>query len=167
MGHPPSSRNSPREKCFSRSRRAKKKYAAWNLSTKPLELSRVLEEFDDLLQLCFCLVRSRNVHERDPVSALGEELCAALAEGEQTLCAAGPDLHAPENNQPDSDQKDPWQETHQSADPRAVFLDDVELQTFLVPLSDGVLIDVGRSQYEPCGAARGLSARRRAVPRPR
>ena len=56
---------SPSQQCFTGSRRPGKEHALRRAGAQPLVLSRILQEIDDLIDLGFDLVDTRNVVERD------------------------------------------------------------------------------------------------------
>ena len=60
--------------------RADQQHAARNPAAEPLELARVAQEFDDLLQILLGLVDAGDVLEGDAAMRLGQQLGARLAE---------------------------------------------------------------------------------------
>jgi hypothetical protein len=73
-----------------------------NLATEALELVRILEEVDDLLELLLRFVDAGDIVERHPADLLGQQSCARFAEA-HGLAAAG--LHLAHEEHPDADQK--------------------------------------------------------------
>ena len=69
--------------------RTDQQHAARNLAAEALELARVAQEFDDLLQILLRLVDAGDVLEGDAAMRLGQQLRARLAEAER-LAAARP-----------------------------------------------------------------------------
>ena len=60
--------------------RADQQHAARDLAAQPLELLRVAQEFDDLLQILLGLVDAGDVLEGDAAMRLGQQLGLGLAE---------------------------------------------------------------------------------------
>ena len=90
-----------REQGLAGSRRAHEQHALGNLAAEPLELLRVLEEIDDLLELFLGLGNTGDILEGDLLLLGREQLGLGLAEG-HGLGAAG--LHLPEKDKPETDQ---------------------------------------------------------------
>ena len=82
--------------------RADQQAAARNAAAEPLELLRVAQELDDLLQVDLGLVDAGDVLERDAAVALGQQLGLRLAEAHG---AAGAGLHLAHEEHPDADQQ--------------------------------------------------------------
>ena len=80
------------------SRRSDQQHALGNAAAELLELLRLAQELDDLLQLFLGLIHAGHVLERDLLLLHGEQARAALAEA-QGLVAAG--LHLPQHEEPD------------------------------------------------------------------
>src|SRR5690606_27992604 len=76
------------------------------------ELLRVLQEFDDFLQLDFGFVSSGNIGKRDFGRVTAQQFCLALAERERLVAAS---LHLAEQENPESDE----QEIRQHGDEQA------------------------------------------------
>src|SRR5438046_10493862 len=74
-----------------------------------LELFRVLQEGDDLLELLLGLVDARHVVEGDLVRVLGEQLGAALPEGHRLAAAH---LHLAHEEDPHADQEEHGRPVH-------------------------------------------------------
>ena len=91
------------EEGLARAGRADQEHALGDLAAELLELLRVLEELDDLLELDLGLLDARDVLERHLLLRRGQELRPRLAEGEG-LVPAG--LHLPHDHEPDRDQQD-------------------------------------------------------------
>ena len=83
--------------------RADEQDAARNPPAEPLELLRIAQEFDDLLQIFLGFVDAGHVLERDAAMRLGQELGLRLAEAHGF--AAGP-LHLPRQEDPDAEEGD-------------------------------------------------------------
>ncbi len=82
-------------------RRADQQAALGNLAAQPLELLRVLQEVDDLLELGLGLVDARDVLEGDAAVLLGEQAGARFAKAHG---AAGTALHLAQEEDVDADQ---------------------------------------------------------------
>ena len=91
-----------REQRLAGTRRAHHEHALGNTSTERLELLRLLEELDDLLQLVLGFFRSRDVAEGDFLLSRRGELRLALAERERLVAAA---LHLAHEENPEADQQ--------------------------------------------------------------
>ena len=92
----------PGKQRLARSRRPHQQASLGNLAAQTLELRRILQELDDLLELLLRLVDARHVLEGDPPGLLGEQPRPALAEAHR-LAAAG--LHLAHEKHPDADQQ--------------------------------------------------------------
>src|SRR5262245_42976324 len=92
-----------REQRLARSRRPHQQNALGNASAELLELLRLLEELDDLLQFFFCLVDARHVLEGDLLLRARRKLRLALAERERLVAAA---LHLAHEENPERDDQD-------------------------------------------------------------
>src|SRR5262249_9985669 len=91
---------------------------ARDAAAKPLEFCRVAQEFDDLLEIEFGFVDTRNVLEGDATMRFGEQLGAAFTEAERLAAGA---LHLPRQENPHADQRDEWQPRDQQRnEPRHV-----------------------------------------------
>ena len=93
----------PGEQRLAGSRRTHEQHALGDLSAEPLELLRVLEKIDDLLELLLGLRDTGDILEGDLFLFRGEELGLGLAEG-HGLGPAG--LHLPEENEPEPDENE-------------------------------------------------------------
>ena len=91
-----------RQQRFAGSRRAHEQNALGNASAELLELRRLTQVVDDLLQLFLGLVYAGHLLESDLLLLHGEEARPALAERHR-LVAAG--LHLAHEEEPDADQK--------------------------------------------------------------
>ena len=83
-------------------RRADQQHAARNASAELLELLRVAQEFDDLLQVFLGLVDAGDVLERDPPLRFGQKLGFRLAESHRLAGAA---LHLPGHVDPQAQEQ--------------------------------------------------------------
>ena len=83
-------------------RRADQQHAARDAAAELLELLRVAQEFDDLLQVFLGLVDAGDVLERDPALRLGQELGLRLAESHRLAGAA---LHLPGHVDPQAQEQ--------------------------------------------------------------
>ena len=92
-----------REQRLAGAGRADQEDALGDLAAELLELLRVLEELDDLLELDLGLLDAGDVLERHLLLRRGQQLRAGLAEGEG-LVPAG--LHLPHDHEPDRDEQD-------------------------------------------------------------
>jgi hypothetical protein len=73
-----------------------------NAAAEPLELLRVAQKLDDLLQIGLGLVNARHVFERDAALPLGEQFGFRLAEAHGTAAAR---LHLTHEEDPYADQQ--------------------------------------------------------------
>jgi hypothetical protein len=96
----------PGEQRLSGARRTNQKGSLGKPSAELGEFLRVLQEFDDFLQLELCLVASGDIGESDLGRVTRQQLRLRLAEGER-LGPAG--LHLPENQDPEPDEQKVWQ----------------------------------------------------------
>ncbi len=95
--------------------RPDEEHAARDAPAEPLELLRVAQELDDLLEVFLGLVDAGDVLEGDAAMGLGEELGLRLAEAERL--AAGP-LHLAHEEDPDGEDQEHRQPRDQHADQR-------------------------------------------------
>jgi hypothetical protein len=93
-------RNSARDQCLTRARRADKQAAARNASTEALKLLRIAQELDDLLQILLGLIDASDILERNAPVRLCQKLCLGLAD---THRAPGPTLHLARQENPSAD----------------------------------------------------------------
>ena len=82
--------------------RADQQHALGDLAAEPLELLRVLQELDDLLQFALGLVDAGDVVERHAALLLGQHAGARLAEAHGAAAAR---LHLAHEEHPDADQQ--------------------------------------------------------------
>src|SRR6185369_6196588 len=95
---------------LTRSRRANHQDALGDLAAQFLELLRVLEEFDDLLQLFLGLFDTGNVLEGDTFLLVVEQFCTGFAEAEGLVAAR---LHLAERKREEPDQQQEGQSLDQ------------------------------------------------------
>ena len=86
-----------------------------NAAAEPLELLRIAQELDDLLQLGLGLVDAGHVLEGDAAVALGEQLGLGLAEAHGTAAAR---LHLAHEEHPHADQEQHREPVDQHAQDR-------------------------------------------------
>jgi hypothetical protein len=99
--------------------RPDEQHATRNLAAEALELARIAQELNDLLQVLLGLVDTGDVLEGDAAVRLGQKLRARLAESHRLAGAA---LHLARQEYPDADQRDEGQPRDQERDePRHVF----------------------------------------------
>ena len=82
--------------------RADEQHAARNAPAEPLELLRIAQELDDLLEVLLGLVDAGDVLEGDAAMRLGQELGLGLAEAHGPAAAA---LHLPRQEDPGADEE--------------------------------------------------------------
>ena len=99
--------------------RADEEHAARDAPAEPLELLRVAQELDDLLEVFLGLVDAGDVLEGDAAVGLGEQLRLRLAEAERL--AARP-LHLAHEEDPDGEDEEHRQPGDQHADQRLAAL---------------------------------------------
>ena len=94
-------RNCARDQRFAGARRADQQHTLGDACADLHELLRVLEEFDDFLQLCLFLVCACHIIEGDLALIVLRQLCTGLAKLHRTCSAAGLLVHhkVPERNQ--------------------------------------------------------------------
>ncbi len=122
-----------------------------DLAAEPLKLLRVLEIFDDLLELLLGLVDPGDVLEGDPPDLLGQQARAALAEAHRSTAAA---LHLAHEENPHADQQKHREPGDQHAKQRGHILIDRRCgysDVLLGELSDQI------------GVVRGIGSERPAV----
>ena len=95
-----------REQRLAGAGRTDQQHAARNAAAESLELARVAQELDDLLQVELGLVDAGDVLERHAAMRLGQQLGAALAKAERLAARA---LHLPRQKDPHADQGDEGQ----------------------------------------------------------
>ena len=93
--------------------RADQQHAARDAAAEPLELLRVAQELDDLLQILLGLVDAGDVLEGDAAMRLGQKLGLRLAEAHRLAAGA---LHLAREEDPDADQRDERQPGDQQRD---------------------------------------------------
>ena len=101
------------------SRRSDEQHALGDAAAELLELLRLAQELDDLLQLFLGFVDAGHVFERDLLLLHGEQAGAALAEREG-LVAAG--LHLAEHEEPDGAEQNERADVEQQLQQQAVVL---------------------------------------------
>ena len=126
-------------------RRADEQRAARNASAEALELLRVAQELDDLLQVVLGFVDAGDVLERDAAVALGQQLGARLAKAHG---AAGAGLHLAHEEDPHRDEQQHGEPVEQHAHDRGHVLvgrTGAELDALLLQSLDegGILRSVG------------------------
>ena len=99
-----------RQQGLAGSRRSNQQHAFRNAAAQLLELLRLAQELDDLLQLFLGFIHAGNVFERHLLLLHGEQARAALAE-RQCLVAAG--LHLADHDEPERTQQDEGSEIEQ------------------------------------------------------
>src|SRR5205814_444232 len=92
--------------------RADQQAALGDLAAEPLELLRILQEVDDLLELGLGLVDAGDVLEGDAAVLLGQQTRARLAEAHG---AAGAALHLAQEEDVDTDKNEDGQPAHEDA----------------------------------------------------
>ena len=93
--------------------RADEQHAARNAAAEPLELLRIAQELDDLLQVLLGLVDAGDVVEGDAAMRLGEKLRLRLAEAHGPAGAA---LHLARQEDPGADEERDGQDVHEQRD---------------------------------------------------
>ena len=96
--------------------RADEQHAARDLAAQPLELLRVAQELDDLLEVFLGFVDAGDVVEGDAAMRLGQKLGLGLAEAHGP---AGAGLHLAHEENPDAEDEDHRQPRQQNAEDRA------------------------------------------------
>ena len=104
-----------REQRLAGARRADQQRALRNLAAEALELLRVAQEFDDLLQLFLGFIDAGDVVEGDAAMAFGEQLGAALAEAHRLAAAR---LHLAHEEDPDADEQQHREPVHEDRQKR-------------------------------------------------
>ena len=133
----------PGQQRLAGSRRSDQQTSLRNLAAEPLELLRILQKLDDLLELLLRLVDAGDVLEGDPARLLGQQPRPALAKAHR-LAAAG--LHLSHEEHPDADQQQHREPGNQHApDRRRTVLGRLgaDANAVLLQLADEVRI-VGR-----------------------
>src|SRR4029077_6024081 len=105
-------RDRARQQGLAGARRADQQTALGNLPAEALELLRVLQEVDDLLELGLGLVDAGDVLEGDAAVLLGQQARARLAEAHG---AAGAALHLAQKENVDADKNENRQPAHEDA----------------------------------------------------
>ena len=93
--------------------RTDEQHAARNAAAEALELLRIAQELDDLLQVFLGLVDARYIVERDAAMRLGEQLRLGLAEAHGPAGAA---LHLARQEHPGADEQGDRQDVHEERD---------------------------------------------------
>ena len=93
-------RDGARQQRLAGAGRADQQHAARDLAAQPLELLRVAQELDDLLEIFLGLVDAGHVLEGDAAMRLGQQLGLGLAEAHG---AAGAGLHLAHEEYPDAE----------------------------------------------------------------
>ena len=101
-----------RQQRLAGARRPDQQAALGDLAAQPLELLRVLQEVDDLLELGLGLVDAGDVLEGDAAVLLGQQASARLAEAHG---AAGAALHLAQEEDVDADKHENRQPAHEDA----------------------------------------------------
>ena len=109
----------PGQQRLAGARRADQQHTLGDLAAQALELLRIAQEFDDLLDFLLRLFDAGNVLERDPAGALGQQARARLAEAHGP---AGPRLHLPHEENPHRDDQDDRQPGHEDGEQRVHLL---------------------------------------------
>ena len=104
-----------RDQRLAGARRADQQAAARDAPAEPLELLRIAQEFDDLLQIGLGLVDARHVLERDAALPLGQQLGLGLAEAHGAAAAR---LHLAHEEDPHADQQQHREPVDQHAQDR-------------------------------------------------
>jgi hypothetical protein len=112
-----------------------------DLAAEPLELARVLQEFDDLGNFGLGLVDARDVRKRYADLVLAEQARLALAKGHRPSTAAAA-LHLPHEVDPDTDQQQDRERADQQLPDEALLLrfGRPESHTFLFELADDAVV---------------------------
>src|SRR5207253_9882356 len=101
-----------------------------NASAELLELSRLAQEFDDLLQLFLGLFHTGDILECDLLLLRGMESRPALTEAQRLVTAA---LHLSHHEDPERQQQDERRCIDQERNPaRAACFLDIDLDAFLL-----------------------------------
>ncbi len=108
-----------RQQRLAGSRRADQQHAFGNAAAQFLELLRLAQELDNLLQFFLGLFHAGHVLERDLLLLRGMQARAALAEAQRLVAAA---LHLAHHENPESDQHDKRRGVHQDGNPVAGIL---------------------------------------------
>ena len=95
--------------------RTDQQHAARDAAAEPLELLRIAQELDDLLQVVLRLVDAGDVLERDAAMALGEQLRLRLAEAHGPAAAR---LHLAHEEDPHGDEQQHREPGHEHAEQR-------------------------------------------------
>ena len=99
------------------SRRSDQQHALRNAAAQLLELLRLAQELDDLLQFFLGLFHAGHVLERDLLLLRGVQPRAALAEAQRLVAAA---LHLPHHEDPEREQQDERHGIDEDGDPTGV-----------------------------------------------
>jgi hypothetical protein len=145
-----------REQRLARARGTEQQRALRDASAEALELLRVLQELDDLLQLLLRLVGARHVLERDARILIERELRARLAELQRGRAAR---LHLAHDEEPRTDEDEDREVADDLHPPVGLRRADVDLDAgVLLPHHLGhalaVARDVGLELLERHGASR-------------
>ena len=105
-----------RQQGLAGSGRPDQQHALGNAAAELLELLRLAQELDDLLQLFLGLFHAGDVLERHLLLLRGVQARAALAEAERLVSAA---LHLPHHEDPEGQQHDERRGVQQNRDPAA------------------------------------------------
>ena len=112
-------RDGARQQRLAGARRADQQNALGNPAAQLLELLRLAQELDDLLQLFLGFFHARHVLERDFLLLRGMQPGAALPEAQRLVAAA---LHLAQHEDPESDHQREGQERSQQVDPVAAVI---------------------------------------------
>ena len=107
-------RNRARQQRLAGARRPDQQHALRNAPAQFLELRRLAQKLDDLLQLFLCFFNARDILERHFALLRGMQTRPALAEAEGLVSAA---LHLPHHEYPESDQQEERRCVHQNGNP--------------------------------------------------
>ena len=135
-------RDGARQQRLAGARRAHHQDALRDAAAELLELLRLLEELDDLLQLFLGLVHAGDVLEGDALLLVVQELRARLAEAERLVAAR---LHLAQHEDPEADEEQDGAPPHQNR-PEGAAGGGLDLGLLDVHLPVGVLLDGERHQ---------------------
>ena len=145
-----------RQQGLAGSRRPDQQHALGNASAQLLELLRLAQELDDLLQLFLGFIHAGDVFERHLLLLHGEQARAALAE-RQRLVAAG--LHLADHDEPQRTQQDERRQVEQPRRPAsALRVLHRDVDALVAQLLVHVGIAGGRDGVEACLVVLELAA---------